>query len=62
MYKVRYPRYRHCVYYQQTYQHYPCRDCTGKDIPLTCMDCRKYPCKPVQQKSHGSLKICENFI
>ena len=48
-----------CPYKERPKHVYPCTKCEepNKQYPITCWNCRWYPCKSEKQ----SLKICEKF-
>ena len=49
-----------CPYRKRSKRAYPGTHCEepNRQYPITCMDCREYPCKGERQ----SLKTCEKFV
>lgn len=49
-----------CPYRERPKRAYPCTHCKepNEQYPITCYDCRYYPCKGEKQ----SLKTCKNFV
>ena len=48
-----------CPYSKRSRNAYPCTKCEEpkKQYPITCWDCRKYPCKGDKQ----SIRTCNEF-
>ena len=55
---MKYDKCKHCYYNKRRVNIFPCNVCEkDKQEPLTCLHCRKYPCKGERQ----SVKPCKSF-